>query len=114
MHRADQGLGNVYVGTARRGDVGPVWWFDGDHTLFFFAKSLSGDIVRTSTDSGATWSRARLIQPEVEIGNMPLRTREGFLVLPLDRNKIGLCPSADFRLEPSELRAIGFAPRIPA
>jgi hypothetical protein len=32
VHRADQGFGNVYVGTARRGDVGPVWWFDGDQT----------------------------------------------------------------------------------
>jgi hypothetical protein len=31
VHRADQGLGNLYAGTALRGDVGPVWWFDGDH-----------------------------------------------------------------------------------
>jgi len=69
-------------------DHAPKLWFDGDRTLFFFAKSFAGDIVRTSTDSGATWSKARLIQPEVEIGNMPLRIREGFLLLPLDRNRL--------------------------
>lgn len=70
-------------------DHAPKLWSDGEHTLFFFAKSFAGDIVRTSTDSGATWSRARLIQPMVEIGNLPFRTREGVMVLPLDRNAAG-------------------------
>jgi Neuraminidase (sialidase) len=69
-------------------DHAPKLWFDGERTLFFFAKSLSGDIVRTSTDSGATWSKARLFQPEVEIGNLPLRTRDDLLLLPLDRNRL--------------------------
>jgi formylglycine-generating enzyme required for sulfatase activity len=68
---------------------GPELWFDGAKTLFFFAKSFAGDIVRTSTDSGATWAKARLIQPEVEIGNLPVRTREGILALPLDRTPLG-------------------------
>lgn len=70
-------------------DHAPKLWFDGDRTLFFFAKSLAGDILRTSTDSGATWSKAKLFQPEAEIGNMPLRTRAGLLLLPLDGNKPG-------------------------
>ena len=70
-------------------DHAPKLWFDGDHTLFFFAKGLSGEAVRTATDSGATWSKARVIQPEAEIGNMPIRTREGFIVLPLDGNRAG-------------------------
>jgi len=70
-------------------DHAPKLWFDGERTLSFFAKSLSGDIVRTSTDSGATWSKARVFQPEAEIGNMPIRTREGALLLPLDGNKPG-------------------------
>jgi len=70
-------------------DHAPKLWFDGERTLYFFAKSLSGDILRTSTDSGATWSKARFFQPEAEIGNMPIRTREGALLLPLDGNKPG-------------------------
>jgi formylglycine-generating enzyme required for sulfatase activity len=70
-------------------DHAPKLWFDGARTLFFFAKSLAGDIVRTSTDSGATWSKAKLFQPEAEIGNTPLRTRDGLLLLPLDGNKPG-------------------------
>jgi len=70
-------------------DHAPKLWFDGDKTLFFFAKGLSGDAMRTSTDSGATWSKARVFQPEAEIGNQPIRTREGLLVLPLDNNKPG-------------------------
>jgi len=70
-------------------DHAPKLWFDGDRTLFFFAKGLTGDAMRTSTDSGATWSKATILQPEAEIGNQLLRTREGFLVLPLDGNKPG-------------------------
>ncbi len=70
-------------------DHAPKLWFDGVRTLFFFAKGLSGDVMRTSIDSGATWSKARVLQPEAEIGNTPIRTREGFMVLPLDGNKPG-------------------------
>jgi len=65
-------------------DHAPKLWFDGDRTLFFFAKGMAGDIVRTSTDSGATWSKARVIQPEAEIGNTPIRTHDGALMMPLD------------------------------
>jgi hypothetical protein len=44
--------------------------------------------MRTSTDSGATWSRARLINPDRGGNNQPVesvfRTREGVIVLPCD------------------------------
>jgi formylglycine-generating enzyme required for sulfatase activity/predicted neuraminidase len=75
-------------------DHAPKLWFDGDRTLYFFAKGLSGDVMRTSTDSGATWSKGQVLQPETEVGNQPIRTREGFLVLPLDGNK----PGANFNI----------------
>ena len=70
-------------------DHAPKLWFDGDQTLFFFAKGLSGDVMRTSADSGATWPKARVLQPEAEVGNQPIRTREGWIILPLDGNKPG-------------------------
>ena len=45
-------------------------------------------VLRTSTDNGRTWSKARLIQPEHQTRNMPVesvfRTREGYLVVPAD------------------------------
>lgn len=70
-------------------DHAPKLWFDGDNTLYFFAKGLSGDVMRISTDSGATWSKGLVFQPEAEVGNMPFRTRDGALMLPLDGNKPG-------------------------
>ena len=45
-------------------------------------------ILRTSTDSGRTWSPARIIVPEHQTRHMPvesvIRTREGYLILPAD------------------------------
>ena len=75
-------------------DHAPKLWFDGDKTLFFFAKGLSGDAMRTSTDNGETWSKPLAFQPEAEIGNQPIRTREGAIILPLDGNK----PGANFNI----------------
>lgn len=70
-------------------DHAPKLWFDGVRTLYFFAKGLSGDVMRISTDSGATWSRGQVFQPEAEIGNMPFRRHDGAIILPLDGNKAG-------------------------
>ena len=75
-------------------DHAPKLWFDGERTLFFFAMGMSANVVRTSTDSGATWSKARVVQPLGEFGNSPIRTREGFLVIPRDGNK----PAASFSI----------------
>jgi formylglycine-generating enzyme required for sulfatase activity len=45
-------------------------------------------ILRTSTDNGATWSKARLIMPEHGVHHMPIesviRTREGAILVPCD------------------------------
>jgi hypothetical protein len=49
--------------------------------------------MRTSTDSGATWSAARIINPEHALRNMPIagvfRTAEGAIVLPCDASRSG-------------------------
>ena len=78
-----------------RNDHAPALYFDGRHTIYHFnglsAAATWGTlatIMRTSTDSGATWSKARLINPEHGLRHMPVesvfRTREGVLVLPCD------------------------------
>jgi len=78
-----------------RNDHAPSLWFDGEDTIYHFvglsAAATWGNlatIMRTSKDSGATWSRPRLIIPEHGIRHMPVesvsRTREGFIILPCD------------------------------
>ncbi len=45
-------------------------------------------VMRTSTDNGATWSKARLIMPEHGLHHMPIesvfRTKKGAIVVPCD------------------------------
>ncbi len=78
-----------------RNDHAPALWFDGNKTLYHFnglsAAATWGNlatILRTSTDNGATWSKARLIIAEHGSRHMPVesvfRTREGYIVLPAD------------------------------
>ncbi|MGD8239784.1 MAG: SUMF1/EgtB/PvdO family nonheme iron enzyme, partial [Armatimonadota bacterium] len=78
-----------------RNDHAPAMWFDGEHTIYHFVGLSAGAtwgslalIVRTSKDSGATWSRARIIAPEHTTRHQPIesvfRTREGFIILPCD------------------------------
>ncbi len=76
-------------------DHGPKVWWDGERTLFHFARGLSENIVRTSTDNGATWSKARLTQPVSEFSNAPIKTREGFLVIMQDTASVSLNISRD-------------------
>jgi hypothetical protein len=76
-------------------DHAPKFWWDGDRTLFHFARGQSENIVRTSTDSGATWSKARIFQPCGELGNQLLRTRESFLVMSYDLGQTSLVISRD-------------------
>ncbi len=77
-----------------RNDHAPALWTDGK-TLYHFnglsAAATWGNpavIMRTSTDSGATWSKARLIAPEHGLRHQPIesviRTRDGAIVLPCD------------------------------
>jgi formylglycine-generating enzyme required for sulfatase activity len=78
-----------------RNDHAPAVWADGKGHIFHFnglsAAATWGSlavILRTSDDSGATWSKARLIMPEHGPRHQPIEsvflTREGFIVLPCD------------------------------
>jgi formylglycine-generating enzyme required for sulfatase activity len=78
-----------------RNDHASALWFDGDQTLYHF-NGLSvtatwgslATIMRTSTDNGATWSKARIIVPDHGPRHMPIesvfRTAEGAILLPCD------------------------------
>ncbi|MHC4574119.1 MAG: SUMF1/EgtB/PvdO family nonheme iron enzyme [Planctomycetota bacterium] len=79
-----------------RNDHAPAMLNDGKGTLYHFnglsaaanyRKNLAL-VMRTSTDNGVTWSKARLINPVRGISNQPvassLVTREGYLVFTSD------------------------------
>jgi formylglycine-generating enzyme len=76
-------------------DHAPKLWWDGEKTLYHFARGWNENIVRTSTDNGATWSKARVIQPCGEFGNQLIRTREGYLVISHDSRQVSLVISRD-------------------
>ncbi len=76
-------------------DHAPRIWFDGKKTLYFFANSITDDIVRTSTDNGVTWSKARSIEPHGELGNAPFRSREGYIIVPHDARQLSFIISKD-------------------
>jgi len=76
-------------------DHAPKVWWDGEHTLFHFARGLVENIVRTSDDSGLTWSAARIVQPVGEFGNGVLRLQDGTLVLGNDARQVSLVFSRD-------------------
>ena len=75
-------------------------WSDDKNTIYHF-NSLStaatwgplAVIMRTSVDSGATWSKARLILPEHDsrhqVVESVFQTKEGYLVLPCDASPSG-------------------------
>ncbi len=81
-----------------RNDHAPAMWFDGKDTLFHFAGLSAAEtylgtlalVMRTSKDSGATWSSAKLIGPEHEERHMPVqsvfRASDGAIVLTSDAN----------------------------
>lgn len=83
-----------------RNDHCPILWSDGKKTLHHF-NSLSAAatwgpmaiLERTSTDNGATWSRARLIVPDYHLRHQLIssefRSREGWMLLPCDASTGG-------------------------
>jgi len=86
---------SVFWDAPDRNDHAPALFFDGQKTLYHFnglsAAATWGNlalVMRTSTDSGATWSKARLIDPEHGLRHQPIasvfQTREGFIILPCD------------------------------
>ncbi|MDP2896827.1 MAG: SUMF1/EgtB/PvdO family nonheme iron enzyme [bacterium] len=83
-----------------RNDHAPALWFNDDKTIYHVnALSTAATwgplaiVLRTSTDSGATWSRARLIVPEHQSRNQVaesvFRTREGYFVFAADATPAG-------------------------
>jgi len=76
-------------------DHAPKVWWDGDKTLYHFARGLNENVMRTSTDNGATWSPATVIQPVGEFGNRVLRLSDGTLVLGNDARQVSLVYSKD-------------------
>jgi len=83
-----------------RNDHAPAMWFDGQRTIYQFvglsAAATWGNlatVMRTSTDSGATWSRPRLIVAEHGIQHMPIesvfRMKDGTILLPCDAVSTG-------------------------
>jgi len=78
-----------------RNDHAPAMWFDGKDTIYHISGlSFAGEhsamavILRTSKDSGRTWSRARFALPSFEGGHMPveafLRLQDGSIVFTSD------------------------------
>jgi formylglycine-generating enzyme required for sulfatase activity len=83
-----------------RNATGSALLCDDDGTIYHWngmsAAGTWGNLVlvqRTSKDSGATWSRARIVQPEHGLRHMPIaspiRHSSGALVLPCDAVTIG-------------------------
>jgi len=86
---------SVFWDAPDRNDHAPAMWYDGQKTIYHFnglsAVGTWGNlalVMRTSVDSGTTWSKARLIAPEHGLRHQPVesvfRTREGFIILPCD------------------------------
>ena len=78
-----------------RNDHASALWVDEAGTLYHFNGLAAGatwgslaTIMRTSTDHGATWSKARLIMPEHGVHHMPIEsvigTRDGTILVPCD------------------------------
>lgn len=77
-----------------RNDHAPALWTDGKTIYHFVGLSSAATwgnlavVLRTSSDSGATWSKARLIAPEHGHRHQPvetvIRTHDGTIVLPCD------------------------------
>ncbi len=78
-----------------RNDHASALYLHHDGTIYHFnGLSAAGTwgslatVMRTSTDNGATWSKARLVMPEHGLHHMPIesvfRTQEGNIVVPCD------------------------------
>lgn len=80
-------------------DHAPKLWWDEAQTIFHFARGLTENIVRTSTDNGATWSKARTLFPHGELSNRLLRIRsektDGHLLMTHDSRTTSLVSSRD-------------------
>lgn len=91
---------SMFWNTPDRNDHGNALWWDGNETIFHLSGvSVAATwgplamLMRTSTNNGATWSDARLINPEHQLRNQVIssmiRTHEGYLVVTADAVSIG-------------------------
>lgn len=80
-----------------RNDHAPAMWFDGKDTIYHFnALGIAGmwtpaaGVVRTSTDNGVTWSKARFVSPEFDFRSMFAQTvarlSDGSIAVAADRS----------------------------
>jgi formylglycine-generating enzyme required for sulfatase activity len=83
-----------------RNDPAHALWLNDNGTIYHFSSISTAATwgplavaMRTSTDSGATWSQPRIIIPEHgrrhQVIESVFRTREGYLVLPCDATPSG-------------------------
>jgi hypothetical protein len=70
-------------------DHAPKLWWDGEQTLYHLARGHSENIVRTSIDNGATWSKAEPIYPQGELGAEMIRRRNFYSVKEAIRFGVG-------------------------
>ena len=71
-------------------DHAPKLWWDGEKTLIHFAEArgFADNIMRTSTDNGATWSQARVFFPRGETSNHLIRLHDGTLAIAIDSRSL--------------------------
>ena len=86
---------SVFWDGADINDHAPKLWWDGEKTIYHFARGRDEDIVRSSTDNGVTWTQAQTFQPVSEIGNQLLRSRDGTLYMTQDSANHSLTISRD-------------------
>jgi sulfatase modifying factor 1 len=86
---------SLFFYTPDRNNHAPALWFDDKETIYHFtgvsaakSRSRSAIMMRTSSDSGATWSAPRLIVPEFARGHLPsepvFRMHDGTIVFAID------------------------------
>ena len=76
-------------------DHGPKIWWDGRSTLYHLVRGRDENLVRTSTDNGATWSLPIIAQPVGEFGNQMIRLADDTLVITNDARQCSLVFSHD-------------------
>ncbi len=86
---------SLFFDAPDRNDPTPTVWFDDDKTIYYFIGiSMAGNYkcmaiaMRKSTDSGATWTKARMVMPEYIPGHQAsepaFRMNDGAIALAVD------------------------------
>jgi formylglycine-generating enzyme required for sulfatase activity len=95
-YRSDQWEeASLFFYTPDRNNHAPAMWFDDNKTIYHFtgvsaakSRGRSAIMMRTSSDSGATWSAPRLIVLEFARGHLPsepvFRMHDGTIVFAID------------------------------